>query len=181
VTLLGDTFYAPILVAPIANQTRFHPEGERATVKGASAARAAAIVSSSTSVPIGALVTESATPIWYQVHAGDPAAPRQVATAVEAGCKAILRRNRRLAVRAGKASGAGTDRLESHRRAHQRQPATDRDQRRHDGGRGRDGASSQRARAHRFQSWPGRFRQRTVAVDAAGNRQRCGWQGAGAR
>jgi len=89
VTLLGDTFYAPILVAPIANQTRFHPEGERATVKGASAARAAAIVSSSTSVPIGALVTESATPIWYQVHAGDPAAPRQVATAVEAGCKAI--------------------------------------------------------------------------------------------
>jgi len=89
VTLLGDKLYAPILVAPIANQTRFHPEGERATVKGASAARAAAIVSSGTSVPIGALVTESATPIWYQVHAGDRAAPRQVATAVEAGCKAI--------------------------------------------------------------------------------------------
>jgi 4-hydroxymandelate oxidase len=89
VTLLGDRFYAPILVAPIASQNRFHPEGERATVKGASAARAAVIVSSSTSVPIGALVAESATPIWYQVHAADPAATRQVATAAEAGCKAI--------------------------------------------------------------------------------------------
>ena len=89
VTLLGDRFYAPILVAPIASQNRFHPEGERATVKGASAARAAVIVSSSTSAPIGALVAESATPIWYQVHAADPAATRQVATAAEAGCKAI--------------------------------------------------------------------------------------------
>jgi 4-hydroxymandelate oxidase len=89
VTLLGDSFHAPILVAPIANQTRFHPEGERATVKGASAARAAVIVSSSTSVPIGALVAESATPIWYQVLAADSAASRQVSTAVEAGCKAI--------------------------------------------------------------------------------------------
>jgi hypothetical protein len=46
-------------------------------------------VSSSTSVPIEALVAESATPIWYQVHAADPAATRQVATAVEAGGKAI--------------------------------------------------------------------------------------------
>src|SRR5580765_5697607 len=89
ITLLGDRLVAPILVAPIANQNRFHPEGERATVKGASAARAAVIVSSSTSLPIGALVAESATPIWYQVHAADPAAARQVATAVEAGCKAI--------------------------------------------------------------------------------------------
>ena len=41
-------------------------------------------------MPIGALVAESATPIWYQVHAADPdTAARQVATAVEAGCKAI--------------------------------------------------------------------------------------------
>lgn len=89
VTLLGDKLAAPILVAPIANQNRFHPEGERATVKGASAAKAAVIVSSTTSVPIGPLVAESATPIWYQVHPGDPAAARQVAAAVEAGCKAI--------------------------------------------------------------------------------------------
>jgi len=89
VTLLGDRFEAPILVAPIANQNRFHPDGERATVKGASAAGAAVIVSSNSSVSIGTLVAESATPIWCQVHAGDPAAPRQIAAAVEAGCKAI--------------------------------------------------------------------------------------------
>jgi 4-hydroxymandelate oxidase len=89
VTLLGDRFYAPILVAPISNQTRFHPEAERATVKGASAARAGVILSSSTSIPIEALVAESATPIWYQVHAADPAALRQIAAAAEARCKAI--------------------------------------------------------------------------------------------
>jgi 4-hydroxymandelate oxidase len=89
VTLLGDRLVAPILVAPIANQKRFHPDGERATVKGASAAGAAVIVSNSSPVSIGTLVAESATPIWCQVHAADPAAPRQIASAVEAGCKAI--------------------------------------------------------------------------------------------
>src|SRR5436190_12811256 len=61
VTLLGDRLVAPILVAPVANQNRFHPDGERATVKGASAARAAVMVSSNTSVAIGTLVAESAT------------------------------------------------------------------------------------------------------------------------
>jgi 4-hydroxymandelate oxidase len=89
VTLFGDRLVAPIIVAPIAGQNRFHPDGDRATVKGASAAGAAVIVSSNSSVSIGTLVAESATPIWCQVHAGDPAAPRQIAAAVEAGCKAI--------------------------------------------------------------------------------------------
>jgi len=88
-TLLGERLVAPILVAPIANQSRFHPDGERATVKGASAAGAAVIVSSNTSVSVGTLVAESGTPIWYQVHAADPAATRQAATAAEAGCRAI--------------------------------------------------------------------------------------------
>jgi len=88
-TLLGDRLHAPILVAPIASQNRFHPQGERATVKGASAARAAVIVSSRTSVAINALVSESATPIWCQVDAADPHATRQVAAAVDAGCKAV--------------------------------------------------------------------------------------------
>ena len=89
VTLLGDTLQTPILVAPIASQNQFHPEGERATVKGASAAKAPVIVSSHASVPIAELVAQAATPIWYQVFAADPAAARQVSAAVDARCKAI--------------------------------------------------------------------------------------------
>src|SRR5262249_28455902 len=35
VTLFGEKLFAPILIAPIAGQKRFHPDGELATVKGA--------------------------------------------------------------------------------------------------------------------------------------------------
>ena len=89
VTLLGETLEAPILVAPIGRQNQFHPDGERATVKGASAARAPVIVSSRASVPIADLVAQSATPIWYQAFASDPDALRQVRAAIDARCKAI--------------------------------------------------------------------------------------------
>src|SRR5262245_53043959 len=37
-TLFGSTFIAPIIAGPIAYQGQFHPDGERATIKGAAAA-----------------------------------------------------------------------------------------------------------------------------------------------
>ena len=52
VTLFGDTLFAPIVVGPIGNQRRFHADGELATVKGASAARAVTVVSSHSSIPL---------------------------------------------------------------------------------------------------------------------------------
>jgi 4-hydroxymandelate oxidase len=89
VTLFGDTLFAPVLVGPIANQQQFHPDGELATVKGASAAKAAAVISSDASVPLPELMANAATPIWYQVFASDAGARARVQDAVKAGCHAI--------------------------------------------------------------------------------------------
>src|SRR5947208_52587 len=89
VTLFGDTLFAPVIVGPIADQRQFHPDGELATVKGATAAKAAAIISSDTSVPLPELMANAATPIWYQVFASDAGAGARAREAVKAGCKAI--------------------------------------------------------------------------------------------
>ena len=90
VTLFGQTLFAPILVAPIAQQTQFHPDGERATVTGASAARAVTVVSSDSSVPLAELV-RAARPgrLVSGVCAGPPRPARGFRTAVKAGCAAI--------------------------------------------------------------------------------------------
>jgi 4-hydroxymandelate oxidase len=89
VTLFGGALFAPILVAPIAQQTRFHPDGERATIRGAAAARAVTVVSSHSSIPIAELMTPRETATWYQVFANDAAAGAQARAAVAAGCTAI--------------------------------------------------------------------------------------------
>jgi 4-hydroxymandelate oxidase len=89
VTLFGDTHFAPILVGPMADQKRFHPDGELATVNGASAAKAVVIVGSHSSVPIETLAAQTKTSVWYQVFPNEAAARTQIQHAVTAGCKAI--------------------------------------------------------------------------------------------
>jgi isopentenyl diphosphate isomerase/L-lactate dehydrogenase-like FMN-dependent dehydrogenase len=92
VTLFGDALHAPIVVSPIADQRRFHPDGEAATLKGASLAHAPVILSSHASLALPELMagaTASTSPIWYQVFAGDPAAKQQMRAAADAGCRAI--------------------------------------------------------------------------------------------
>ena len=89
-TLFGDAVVAPIVVAPIADQKRFHPDGEAATIQGASLAKAPVIVSSQSSVPLAELAKAAATPLWYQVFATDPAAKQKMGAAADAGCRAIV-------------------------------------------------------------------------------------------
>src|SRR6185503_1008510 len=88
-TLFGQTLFAPIVVAPIARQTEFHPDGERATLKGASAARTVTVVSSHSAVPFTELVGQHDQSVWYQVFSQDPSAGPRMQDAVKAGCKAI--------------------------------------------------------------------------------------------
>ena len=88
-TLFGETLFAPILVAPVAQQAQFHPDGERATVKGAAAARTVTVVSSHSSVPIAELAGRHDQAIWYQVFAQDAAAGSRIQDAVKAGCRTI--------------------------------------------------------------------------------------------
>jgi 4-hydroxymandelate oxidase len=89
VTLFGERLFAPIIVGPIADQRRFHADGEVATVKGASAARAVTVVSSRSSVPLQEIASQAKTWLWYQIFASDPNARAQIQDAVNARCKAI--------------------------------------------------------------------------------------------
>ncbi len=90
VELFGEPHYTPIVVGPIAEQRQFHSDGELATIRGASAARAATIVSSRSSVPIAELTSASKTPLWFAISTEERATARpRIEGAVTAGCKVI--------------------------------------------------------------------------------------------
>jgi 4-hydroxymandelate oxidase len=89
-TLFGDQHFTPIIVGPIADQKRFHPEGEVATARGASAAKAAMVVSSDASVPLAAIAQAATTPLWLQVYANSPKVKDVLAEASAAKAKAVI-------------------------------------------------------------------------------------------
>jgi 4-hydroxymandelate oxidase len=101
-TLFGDQHFTPIIVGPIADQKRFHPEGEVAMARGASAAKAAMVVSSDTSLPLATIAQAATTPLWLQVYANSPKVKAVLAEASAA--KAVI-----VTVNAGtSASGSAT-------------------------------------------------------------------------
>lgn len=67
-TLFGDTFDYPILLAPVAYQKLAHPQGELAAVLGASAIKAGMIVSTQASVSLEAIADAAKTPLWFQLY-----------------------------------------------------------------------------------------------------------------
>jgi len=91
-TLFGDTMYTPILVGPASEQQRFHPEGELATVRGASAVNTSVVISDRSSHPIEKIAGEAKVSIWYQIFPQVDMAPvlNNVQRAAKAGCKVII-------------------------------------------------------------------------------------------
>lgn len=96
--LFGQSLFTPVLIGPLSRQKRFHPEGELAMVRGASAAKAAMVVADRSSYPIDQIAAQAKTPLWYQVNLEpdiDDAEPdiNQIRTRVEravgAGCKVL--------------------------------------------------------------------------------------------
>lgn len=86
--ILGQKMFAPILIGPISEQRRFHPEGELATARGAAAAKALMVISSRSGYPLEKIAAETKMPFWYQVF---PESDRkvQIQQAIELGAKAI--------------------------------------------------------------------------------------------
>jgi 4-hydroxymandelate oxidase len=107
-TLFGDQHFTPIIVGPISDQKRFHAEGEVAMARGASAAKAAMVISSDSSQPLSAIAQAATTPLWLQVYAGSPKVKDTLAQADAAKAKAVI-----VTVNAGTASAhidwAGVD------------------------------------------------------------------------
>ena len=89
-TLFGDEHFTPIIVGPIADQKRFHPEGEVAMARGASAAKTAMVVSSDSSMPLAAIAQAATTPLWLQVYAKSPKVKDVLAEAGAAKAKAVI-------------------------------------------------------------------------------------------
>jgi 4-hydroxymandelate oxidase len=89
--LFGEKMFAPILVGPIGQQRQFHPEGELATVQGASAAKATVVISSRSSHPIEEIAARSKTTMWYQVYLDRDlnGVRSQIERSIQAGCRAI--------------------------------------------------------------------------------------------
>lgn len=90
--LVGMPLFAPIVVGPVTDQRRFHPDGELATVRGASAAQAAVVVSSRSSHSVQAMAAQATTPLIFQAFAEDGATKirSQAQEAERAGCKAVF-------------------------------------------------------------------------------------------
>ena len=65
-TLFNEEMFAPIIVGPVANQATLHPDGELATARGASAAKAIMVATPASSHPIDEIVEASDQPVWYQ-------------------------------------------------------------------------------------------------------------------
>jgi 4-hydroxymandelate oxidase len=89
-TLFGDEHFTPIIVGPIADQKRFHPDGEVAMARGASAAKAAMVVSSDSSLPLAAIAQAATTPLWLQIYANGPKVKDMLAEAAAAKAKAVI-------------------------------------------------------------------------------------------
>ena len=66
--LCGLDLDYPILLAPVAFQKLAHPEGELASVLGASAMGAAMVVSTQASVSLEAIAQAAQTPLWFQLY-----------------------------------------------------------------------------------------------------------------
>lgn len=91
VSLFGTELDFPILLAPVACQRLYHPEGELATARGANAGRAAMIVSSLSTSAIEDIARNTQRPLWFQLYMQrDRGFTRaMVERAVAAGCKVI--------------------------------------------------------------------------------------------
>jgi 4-hydroxymandelate oxidase len=91
VTLLGRELPFPVLLAPTAYQRLVHPEGERATARGAAAAGATLVVSTLATTPVEELA-RAGTPLWFQLYVQpDRGFTRALAQRAEAaGCQALV-------------------------------------------------------------------------------------------
>ncbi|HVW21957.1 MAG TPA: alpha-hydroxy acid oxidase [Opitutaceae bacterium] len=68
VTLFGQTFEHPILLAPVAYHKLAHPEGELAVARGAAAAKAGMVVSTHATYPLEDIARAAGAPLWFQLY-----------------------------------------------------------------------------------------------------------------
>jgi 4-hydroxymandelate oxidase len=69
VSVLGERVAAPLMVAPTGRHKLFHPEGERATVRGAAAAGVPYVMATASTVTMeDAAAERKSAPQWFQLY-----------------------------------------------------------------------------------------------------------------
>ena len=68
VTLFGDTFPYPFLLAPVAYQKLLHPEGEVAAALGAGRVGVTYVVSTASTCAIEEIANAARAPLWLQIY-----------------------------------------------------------------------------------------------------------------
>ena len=66
--LFGRSYAHPVFIAPTAFHRLFHPDGERATVLGASVMEACLTVSTSAGIPLEDVAKAATVPPWFQLY-----------------------------------------------------------------------------------------------------------------
>jgi len=91
VTLFGQELPFPILLAPTGGQRFIHPGGEVEAVRGAAAADATYVISSSASMKVDDIARSAAKPVWFQLYVQkDRGFTRDlVQRAEDSGCRAL--------------------------------------------------------------------------------------------
>jgi len=92
VSLHGQRFEHPILLAPVAYQRLVHPEGELATAMAATALQAGMVVSTQSSTAIEDIARVAQAPLWFQLYfQPDRGFTRELALRAQAsGCRALV-------------------------------------------------------------------------------------------
>ena len=68
ITLLGQSFRHPVLLAPVNAQSLVHPQGELATATGAAEQEAGLVVSTQASKPMEEIAAQTDAPKWFQLY-----------------------------------------------------------------------------------------------------------------
>jgi 4-hydroxymandelate oxidase len=91
VTLLGQEMPFPILLAPTGGQGFIRPQGDLAAARGAAAANATYVISSSASMKVEDVAHGTKGPVWFQLYVQkDRGFTRElVQRAEDAGCRAL--------------------------------------------------------------------------------------------
>ena len=92
VELLGHRLAHPVLLAPTAAHRLYHPDAEHETARGAAAAAALWVQSTSATVAVEEAATSTGAPWWFQLYVQRDRAFTQtlIARAVAAGASAIV-------------------------------------------------------------------------------------------
>jgi 4-hydroxymandelate oxidase len=68
ITLFGETLSIPVIIAPVGNHKRCHPDGELATAAAAAKAGTIMVLSNTSSVSIEELAESRSGRFWFQVY-----------------------------------------------------------------------------------------------------------------